>query len=42
MWGAIVMNQKPQSMVHTEIWEVLDSKYEAIGRRLILLVDQDL
>jgi hypothetical protein len=28
--------------LHTENWEVLDSKDKAIGRRLILLVDQDL
>ena len=27
--------------LHTENWKVLDSKDEAIGRRLILLVDRD-
>jgi hypothetical protein len=27
--------------LHMENWRVLDSRYEPIGRRLILLVDRD-
>jgi hypothetical protein len=32
-----IKNSNP--WLHTEIWDVLDSKDEAIGRTLILLVD---